>query len=319
MGSIEEIEPGDVVLMRSRTALSAAVRLLDGAEVDFAALALEDGMVGEVVGVGPRRFPLAKAVAAHEDTIILRAVRPVDPTPVLHAAKGYIDAAAPFVQQQLVLVALLTLTRPLPPAPSRRRLVRAVLDHTTATLHSVVAHGRQLMLCPEFVAHCHREAGETYRLHADPARRRATGSTLLDWALAQPALSAAGSVPVAAEPTDPATAHREAATTLAPLISHYLIESGLTTGSVGVSTAAAGEGMVTDEDLLRSMVSFGTALAPATGRQEEGGDASRAALGMIHTLAADPHFVTPGDIHRNSALREVTRIQGPTERSRRSP
>src|SRR5437899_2214126 len=67
-----DLRPGDVILLRSPGKLAAAVRLLDGAEVDRAALYLGGDRVAEALETGAVARPLAECVASAEHVVARR-------------------------------------------------------------------------------------------------------------------------------------------------------------------------------------------------------------------------------------------------------
>src|SRR5262249_7115548 len=72
--------------------------------------------------------------------------------------RTYLAGQVPYAYHQIVLLAILSLTRRIPLPPVGRRLVRVALDQAAGVLNSLVEDGRQLMICSEFVYRCYDEA-----------------------------------------------------------------------------------------------------------------------------------------------------------------
>jgi hypothetical protein len=69
---------------------------------------------------------------------------------------------------------------------------------------------------------------------------------------------------------------------------------------------------VSDEELLQAIVTFSVLLADAAGTPGAtfGARQPRGALERIRALAADPNFVTPGDLVKSVSLTDRVRIDG---------
>ncbi|WP_372408269.1 hypothetical protein [Streptomyces luteireticuli] len=282
----QQIRPGDVVLTRGTEAVSRAICLMDDSEVSHAALALGDGTLAEVTGEGLHTISFARAREGHDLVVGRTLTAPADMAPVLGVARRHLDAGrTSYAHQQIVLLAVLCVTRRVPLPPGGRRLVRTVLDQAAAAVNAMAERGRQPMICSEFVFRCHAEArpAEPYALKVDADGSR-SGGTLLDWAQAQPALPPVPALPRTG-PFSPAAA--EAA--LAPLVSAY--------------AAALPPGLAdpSDEQLLSSMAAFGAALHGGPLPSDE-------ALEVIRAKEAAPDFVTPGDLLRSPSLTERLRL-----------
>ncbi|GGM76524.1 hypothetical protein GCM10012275_54090 [Longimycelium tulufanense] len=298
---LHEVQPGDVVLMRSAHPTAELIRALDyDAEVDFAALALGHGLLGEVVGVGSRRHPLAAAVAHHAATVVLRPVRAGDAAPVLRQATRVLDSGARLVQHQLALLGVLTLTRPLAPTPSRRPLVQGVLSAATTALHAALHHGYRLLL-PEFVPTVFRDAHAP--LHLNRSENGLPGTLIAK--LADTVLPAARPRPATTD--EPGPAYKQAVAGIQPVVRRYLAELA---GDVAADTPPPSGGIDQEDALLQAVADFAAALAPATGQPTHPHD-PRLALQAVTTVVRDPHFLTPGDLLRNPALTERLRLAQP--------
>jgi len=314
MGSEDQICSGDVLLFRGNSFIAWAIRAFDGTSVNHAALALESDLMGEADGGGLQTASISSSIKVSRCTIVRRHLSDLDPTPVVLRGQAYLQGRVPYAYQQIVLLAILTLTRRIPLPPIGRRLVRAVLDQAAATLNELVENGRQLMICSEFVFRCYDEAyaqasPNPYRLMIMPAGFSLGEDTLLQWALGQ---NNATLPPVAGDPTfglpaDPAGAEER----LAPLIAAYAAEVGSEEDLPAVPPVyGLDDSDVPDQELLRSVVTFAALFADATkpsGATFGGGD-SRDALERVRALTTDPNFVTPGDLLKTASLIDRLRI-----------
>ncbi|GAA2918363.1 hypothetical protein GCM10020221_13310 [Streptomyces thioluteus] len=292
----EQIKPGDVVLTRGTEAVSKAICLMDDSEVSHAALVLDGDGLAEVTGEGLHTISFARAREGHDLVVGRTLTAPADMAPVLAVARRYVEeGGTAYAHQQIVLLAVLCVTRRIPLPPGGRRLVRTVLDQAAAAVNAMAERGRHPMICSEFVHRCHYEAkpAEPYVVKTDGGGARSDG-TLLAWARSRPVLPRVPALP-AAGPFDPAAA--EAA--LAPLVSAY----------AAAATRVPLPGLPGDpgeEQLLSSMVAFGDALHRA-----DSGAAARTpeqALEKIRAREAEPDFVTPGDLLRSPSLTETVRL-----------
>jgi hypothetical protein len=334
--SVNDIQPGDVLLFRGRGPISWAIRKLDGSRVNHAAIALDGGMLGEAAGSGLRRFQIAQAVVGNDVTVVRR-LPDQDLAPVLTKANTYLSGSVPYAYQQIVLLALLTTSRKMPLPRFARRLLRSVLDHAAAALNEMVDSGSRTMICSEYVYRCYDEATDTvpdvFALdiigRGGPLSFEATvppggeEASFLQWALTQPAeaiepaLSPAfGVTAVPTEAVDTARAEEQ----LAPLIAEYAMRIDpadpevLAMAPVAFGAPAEAEQPEpTDQEILSSMASFSVALER---HQEEKGEGapvdfgvedrlvSGALKGLIH-VTADPNFVTPGDLLNTPSLKDI--------------
>ncbi|MBH1935275.1 hypothetical protein I5Q34_13500 [Streptomyces sp. AV19] len=291
----EQIKPGDVVLSRGTEALSRAICLMDDSEVSHAALAVGEEGLAEVTGKGLHTLSFARAQEGHDLVVGRTLAAPADMTPVLDVARRYLDAGrTSYAYQQIVLLAVLCVTRRVPLPPGGRLLARTALDRAAAALNAMAEMGRQPMICSEFVYRCHYEAipGDPYVLKTDGGgvRGAAEGQSLLDWAEAHPALPRVQALPKTG-PFDPAAT--EAA--VAPLVSACTAAAGRLPLGGHLPTDPD------DEELLASMAAFGRALhgGPLPAGQ---------ALEAIRAKEAEPNFVTPGDLLRSLSLKETLRL-----------
>ncbi|MEV8443924.1 hypothetical protein AB0425_41675 [Actinosynnema sp. NPDC051121] len=288
-----EVRLGDVLLSLGSGPLSRAIALFDGGEVSHAALALGEGQLAEATDGGLRRCSITASAAEHERMVARRLSAEADTTPVADVARRYLDAGGDYAYQQIVLLAVLAGTRRAPLPASGRRLLRAVLDQAAGALNTMLEHGRTLMICSEFVYRCHHEARPAAPYVLDVGGREPDDGSVLDWALDRDTLPSV--VPPRGNPVD-----------LGPLVAEYAADSGLGLPAAPLRPSTGSGAPADDEDLLRSLVGFGSALGAATGTSA--GDRPRDGLEAIRAYAADPNFVTPGDLARTASLTDRVHI-----------
>jgi hypothetical protein len=333
--TVQDIQPGDVLLFHGNSFISWAIRKLDGSRVNHAAIALDGGMLGEAAGSGLRRFSIADAVAGNDFTVVRR-LPDQDMAPVLAKADGYLQGHVPYAYQQIVLLALLATTRKIPLPHVARRLLRSVLDHAAAALNGMVDTGTRTMICSEYVYRCYDEAtdalpdpfvldiiGRGGPLSFGEATVPVGGEegSFLSWALSQPteSVETAGAESFAAPSAatvDPAQAEEQ----LAPLIQEYAMQvdpndpevQAMAPVAFGAPEAAQPE--PTDQQILASMASFSAALE--LHREEQGEEPADEAFGVTDTVvsgalkglvhvSADPNFVTPADLLNTASLKDI--------------
>ena len=293
-----ELRPGDILLLRSPGVLAWAVRFFDGAEVDRAALVLEDGRVAEVIAGAPEVRSLQDCLASAEQVTARRLKDLASMEPVIARAGTLHEAHA--TGRPEVLLALLCCARKLRAASSLRGLQRACLATAAALLPAP-----EPLTGPQFVWRCYEDAlpepSDVYTLHlndlrnlevvaglpAEPgagvARRIGRGvhpQSLLAWA-AQPLMRGRLSGAVAAEP--------------APALEEAL---GRYQREIHDSVPAAQPGRPEGDALLASLQRFAGAWSgtmPALAR-----GALPAQLEMLFRGAAD--FCTAGDLLRCEEL-----------------
>ncbi|MCC3771515.1 hypothetical protein [Streptomyces sp. UNOC14_S4] len=312
----EQLKPGDVVLTRGTEAISRAICLMDGSEVSHAALAVDGDTLAEAVGEGLRTIPYARALEGHDLLVGRSLAAPADMAPVLDVARRYLSGKISYAHQQVVLLAVLCVTRRVPLPLGGRRLVRTVLDQAAAAVNALAECGRQPMICSEFVYRCYHEARPSapYALRVDDGSDADGQSTLLGWAQAHPALShlpLPGKAPALLDP-----AALEAV--LAPLVSAYASATGKLDSLPFGKHVPAPAGLTDpgDEEMLASMTAFGAALHRADSPDDEPVTPEQA-LEKIRAKAAEPNFVTPGDLLHSASL--VERLRTPDSKKPASP
>lgn len=315
------VNGGDVLLFNGRSWLSKAIRFFDGADVNHAALAIDDKTMIEAAGNGLRRAPIDQAIHGNNFTLVLRLPDSADMSPVVEMGNRYLTAGTPYAYQQILLLAFLSISRRVN-VRSRilRALVRAACDQAARLLNALMDRdGTELMICSEFVYRCYGDTKDArFRLvrHDDwreLLRLDAEASTsVLDWAAAQAEPERPPEVAAAGVGEDPDVVAAEAETELEPLAAAYLVEQGIQDPEMDELTrevapmAEAEAADVSDDELLVAVAAFRDTAIRASGAGEE----EPAGLGDVwdrfRATAAD--FVTPGDLQHMTPIAEIKRL-----------
>jgi hypothetical protein len=330
MTTLDDIQPGDVLLFHGNSLISWAIRLFDGGDVNHAAIAMSGGQLAEAAGQGLQLASIATEVGSNEFTEVRRRLD-LDLTDVTGRATRYVTDGHQYAYQQIFLLALLGITRRIPAPWAARRLLRSALDHAASALSDLVPTGRSRMICSEFVYRVYAEASTAqpnpYLLAIDMGATFAgDDDTLLAEALRsddRPLTDVVG--PTFAEPSAPFDADA-AERELNDLIADYAdaaesagVPVGLPAGAVTVAPtfgadAAPPKPEPTEDEMLRSMAAFGLAL-----QDTAGGNVSptfgvitdvtlHGALQGIVDVSVDPNFVTPRDLAMSKTLTTIGRI-----------
>jgi hypothetical protein len=326
MATISEVRPGDILLFRGRGLIPWAIRLFDGGEVNHAAIALDATDLAEAAGAGLRRNTLAEAAENNVFTEIRR-FEGADLTPVLSKASRFVEEGHRYAYQQILLLALLAVTRRIPAPRVAKRLIRSALDHAASALGDMLPSGASWMICSEFVYRCFNEATPPSTISVDLATVFALdeqgGGTFLDWGLQQddrevelPLLATFGGG------FDPLAAEAE----LEQRIVEYADAANLAgtlpedaASSLAFTLPVAPPPEPGDEELLTAMASFGVAIqqareggAPAptfgVGLGTVGSVALKGALKGIADVSVDANFVTPRDLAKSASIVTIGRI-----------
>jgi len=165
--SASELREGDVLLYCGTAWISRLIQRLDGTAVSHASLFLGKNQAGEeivgeaLMGEGLVEKPLDQSVFGAEWVCVRR--RPPDALvmgPVLRRARWYLDQGDRYAYEQILLLAIICLTRKVPLKPSFGVFLRAVVERATAFLRRLRAGGqdREPMICSEFAYRCYDEA-----------------------------------------------------------------------------------------------------------------------------------------------------------------
>jgi hypothetical protein len=97
-----DLAPGDVLLYRGASDLSAAIRFFDGSEVSHASVHLGRGLIAEALGTGLVRRSLAASLADADWTLVLRLKDPpTEMTPVRKRALRFVAQGHRYAYEQI--------------------------------------------------------------------------------------------------------------------------------------------------------------------------------------------------------------------------
>ena len=331
-----EVKPGDVLLFHGKSFVSWGIRAVDGTEVNHAAVALPGAMLAEAGGKGLQKRAIPRP-GGGEYVLVHRLQASQDLDPVIGRATALLNEGHLYAYQQIVLLAVLCLTRRIPLPRLARRMVRSALDHAAKAVMDLLPVGASWMICSEYV---YRAFDEATDIVPDPYPLSIAGVTfgpgdesLLDWAIAnageieiRPPVAFGGAEP----PSDPTMRVAAIEADLAPLVTDYasrLYAEGRITDeqlpplldpSFGPPPDLPPE--PSDEELLSSVAAFSIAYSAAQGQMPVA-DPSFGAVGSAIAAAAlkgalegvkkievEGNFVTPGDLLRTPSLAQVGRL-----------
>lgn len=328
MGGTEEgfeFRGGDVLLFSGRSLVSKTIRLFDSADVNHAALAIDRATMIEAAGDGLRSRVIAEALTGNNFTRVKRVPHESDLAPVVALANDYLHNDTPYAYQQIVLLAVLAVTRRV---NIRSRILRAVVrtacDFAARLINALLDHGNgtDMMICSEFVFRCyddthdprfhltrHDDWRQTLALEAGPEQ------TVAEWADARPE-PVRPTVPAAAEvPEDPATIAAAAEVELKPLLAAYLIERGVRDEEMdalmaeATTLAAVGVPEVSEEEMHLAALGLRDAWTRAQDTTDEVQVAGIENLWSRFVDSTDANFITPGDLEHMSPLEQVKQLE----------
>jgi hypothetical protein len=153
----EEVITGDILLYHGNSLVSKLIRFFDGTDVNHASICLGEDEVGEALGKGLTKRTIDDSIKDAEYVIVRRLkTAPGTMQPVVLKAEYYLDIGNRYGFEQIVLLALLGLTRKLHVNNYLKWLLRKILNQATDWL---MIHGdKQPMICSEFVYRCYNEA-----------------------------------------------------------------------------------------------------------------------------------------------------------------
>ena len=297
-----DLSPGDVFLYHGHNILGWAIRLLDGTDVNHAAIYLGDGKVGEALGQGVVQTELAQSVQGSVVRVFRHVQPPSDMKPVVGEAQAILKDGHSYAYDQILLLALLSITRKLPLPHLMSGLLRGILDKAASLLANLAPEKRKPMICSEFVYRCYDQA-----LTSDPApykikiagalKAMGTSSSRIDpesliaRLSATPSLDAVTKAPVDTTPP-----------------SLEKIEYDLEDFKKKVDSGQE-KGIVTDailakvlEELSGHIVNFVWNYLAALGQSPA------TSKGIADLFRAQPDFVTPGDLFKSPSLDGVGQI-----------
>jgi hypothetical protein len=254
---IKDLRPGDVLLYHGTALHSDLIRLFDGSEYSHAAMydgakvveAVADGVCARSVRVsfkGAEYVDVYRWIGSDGKSRLGPPDYPADP--IMARAHEYVGQGERYAYEEILLLALLATTRKIPPAsvtPFLAAILRTMLDRAASTITTLLAAGKQPMICSELVYRCYAEADEgKYRLTIPAASVR---SVLTEKGMRSP-ISAALAEHVA-EPVSELLALQDAAD---DLLSNYLLSKGIRIEKMGRDLSVPVADFVTPNDLKRS-------------------------------------------------------------------
>lgn len=317
---LHQLQPGDVLLHKSNSLISRAIRKFDGTEVSHAALYLGQETVAEALGdEGLTRRSVEESIKGCEWVEVRRHRCDLATIqPVLEKAQHYLNQGSRYAYEQILLLAFICLTRKLNRSSSIcLKLLKAVFDQANWVVRNLRDKQKEPMTCSEFVFRCYDEADpredDLYSLEissqalGDPRRgfssfRRKAGlsfsdlqtlspnihpDSIMGQILKQESLSHSSSQTADTLPE----AARITTDQLEQLIEEYLAEGAISsTEKLSIAVANAER-----ENLISAL--FDSARQLMTQLE----NISRKA---IRDINAD--WVTPGDLYRSPSLKRVT-------------
>lgn len=155
----DTITDGDVILYRSKSLLGKAIRFFDGRPVNHAGIYLGNTQIGEALGDGIQQRAFDTSMRGNEWVIARRLkAPPYSMWPVVRRAGYYLQRKERYAYEQLLLLAVLSLTRKLKVNRFLRPLLRHLLDGAAKLLLKLVPTKGEPMICSEFVFRCYEEA-----------------------------------------------------------------------------------------------------------------------------------------------------------------
>lgn len=309
-----DVQAGDILLFRGRGFVSKGIRFLDGSEVNHAAIALNSTELSEATGHGLDTASILTSLERNDLTVVLGADRG-DPDAAAKRAQEYLGSGVPYAYQQILLLAVLCVTRRIP-IKNRifRRVVRRALEAAADLLNALVDRGADLMICSEYVYRCHRESGFDLLPGGIPDLAGAGGAVdgvvLLSWLEGRPVPLAPMAVPGGPSEHPMAIAEKEQYV-LEELLAEYFAGDDPTTPVPMTVGPAVPD--VADEELVTAAGRFGRSAARLAALRDPNAPAPQG-LGAADAVAAlrgmfvtNPNFVTPKDLLFTSQLREKGR------------
>ena len=310
-----KLREADVLLYHGTSWVSKAIRLFDGTDVSHAALCLGKDGVAEAIGEGLVRRGLQESIQDATYLWVRRLKSSDEMAPVLAASRKYLDQGSRYAYEQIVLLALLALTRKVKVTPILRHLLRGILDRAAAVLSNLGDHGKEVLICSEFVYRAYDEAlpgnDDVYSIHVSTVRAlgRDLGSmpkgqgvhpeSVLAWAASPASRSwAEGNGPTRSMRPSPSEEE------LPALFRQYEEE---VQDPFGTTRAIAAP--ISDRELLDSIDRFAEQFERVAGEGERAPQ-SREGQAASRLLGAVADFVTPGDLLKTESMLTIGRLPG---------
>lgn len=170
--SISDLRLGDVLLYHGDSFISRLIELFDGGTYSHSSI-FDGKQVMEALADGIEVRTPQDSVAGVPFVDVYRFVskdgkhlgEPGLPTDPLSKAIIYFeDNRQRYAYEEIVLLAVLTTTRKIPLPPILAEIVRNLLDSAADVIATIVAAGRQPVICSELVFRCYQNAGNDYEI-----------------------------------------------------------------------------------------------------------------------------------------------------------
>jgi hypothetical protein len=308
---LADLKPGDVLLARGTAWISRAIETLDGHGISHAALYAGDGNVDEATREGVKQRTIVYAAEDDEWIRVRRIGDPLLAADAIAKAKTFIAEGDRYSYEQMVLLAMMTLTRRIPFTPSVGVVVRRILDQAAEILNKMImaleGQKKEPMICSELVFRCFDEPhpgsiriAEPERAFAAAAPARLALDSKVGHGIEEGSVLHLLSTKGVTAPQAPRLAIRaNAELTLEQLVRQYLRET----------TLNVGEGELQIDPMLEASI---VVFAAADQRARGGGATSlraatpESAVDSFMTTARD--FVTPGDLLTSPSLASLGQI-----------
>ncbi len=321
------VRPGDILLFHGHGAISWAIRRFDESDVDHAAFALDPETLVEATSSGIRHVSVRRCLDEHVFTYVRRLAGDVDAEPATRVARTIEEANRAAINERVVLLALLGLTRRLPiEEPSLRRLLLVLFDRAADMVTIMGREGRRILLSSDLVYRAYRGTGdpslsleilfpsEKPSPSPDRDRRLPLGdAVLVDWASARPdpVIDAGPSADLRDLGEVVALAERE----LAGLIAAFeRVDAPRDPFMPDVVADPTHMAVVSDDELHRAAIRFRDAVITLSFASDlRSGGAADHPWGLFRAVSSS---VTPGDLRYSPSLRTVTSLR---PQGRRTP
>lgn len=163
---------GDVLLYNGTSFISEMIKLFDGSEYSHAAIYYDNGVLEAISeGVKKRTLDVSTADANYVD--VYRFIsssgngkigdQDHPAQPLIDQIVNYQKDAERYAYEQILLLALLASTRKIS-IPLVSWIIRNILDSAAEIVNSIIAMGKEPMICSELVYRCYCQAGDKYTL-----------------------------------------------------------------------------------------------------------------------------------------------------------
>ncbi len=154
----DQLRVGDILLYKGDSLIAWLIQQLDGHNCNHAALYYADDTIAEALGQGLTTQGVSKSFGNDDVWVFRHKHHPQPMSKVLNVAQGYLAKKERYAYEQLLLLAILSITRKPDFNPWFYRVVRTILDRAAWVLAQLTELGKEPMICSEFVFRCYEEA-----------------------------------------------------------------------------------------------------------------------------------------------------------------